>query len=634
MANLAANQEFLNALRKRYEGVYFFQNAGTNNENWKQFGSEGNANLAPLAGWYTTPEIYEAMTEYYAPAQMEGWQRFFISNIVTPIKLGKTVLSPETHPRNFFGNVMFHVVHGWTPGKASGAMVDYKNRKDNFAWNQRKAKYYRLGILGESVTANDLNEMMSDIENRFTISNSDTVDRLLTPVQDAAVWVYNKAKAAYEAEDNIHRIVAFENEVAKYARAWYGKDPMSLTPEQLSSVEERAAEIVSHIMPTASYVPRILKTIRRFPFTGTFVTFPAEMLRTTYNTVELGRKEMQDPRTRAMGFRRLAGLAMATAGLQAMGIAIKSMFGFEDDYWKALNEFLPSYQRNSQILPVAENDKGYPKYINLGYTNPFSFINKSMNALMYADSPASGLVDAMFTYIEPFMSPELAFNTLMHATIGKDDRYKDILVPSLKDPVFESKWLHPENLKREFQYVSRKLRPGIAKSINDAIDIAYNEPDNSGRIKTWEAFLLGHLAGIKVETFDPSVAAVSKSYELKETKAKARSIFGDHRSTLNRGWKRLLETEGGATPEQLSNYDKEAQQELMEKYEVSTSAYQSALMDAHKFYKNCLLVGLKHEQIVVILQDADFSDKKGEIQAIISGNVTISPSFNKGDEKY
>jgi hypothetical protein len=257
-----------------------------------------------------------------------------------------------------------------------------------------------------------------------------------------------------------------------------------------------------------------------------------------------------------------------------------------------------------------------------------------MNALVNSDNLAGGIADAMFSYVEPFVAPELVFNTLTHAVMGKDDRYKDIIVPSLKDPVFGSKWLAPENLKREFTYMARKLRPGIAKSINDAIDIAYNEPDDTGRIKTWEAFLLGHLAGLRVETFDPTVAATGKSFELKEAKAKARAIFGDHRATLNRGWKRLLETEGGVTEEQKAAYDKEAREELMEKFEVATQAYQASLDDAHKFYKNCLTVGLPHEKIVVILQDADFSEKNGEIKAIVSGNTKIAPSFKKGDNRY
>jgi hypothetical protein len=634
MAHLTANQEFLNSMRKRYEGVYFFEQAGTNNENWKQFGSEGNANLAPLSGWYTTPEIFDAMTDYYSKPNMDGWHKFFIANVVTPIKLGKTVLSPETHPRNFFGNVMFHVVHGWTPGPAKAAVVDYKNKGKNDNWQRRKELYYRLGILGESVTANDLSEMMTDIENRYTIKGMERLNPVLMPVQEAAMWVYNGAKKAYEAEDDIHRVVAFENETVKYARAWYGTDAANLSAEQLSSVQEKAAQVVSMIMPTASFVPRMLKTIRRFPFTGTFVTFPAEMLRTTYNTIALGREEMKDKRTIGMGIRRLAGLATATAGLQAVGIALKSLFDYEDDYWKAVNDFLPSYKRNSQILPVAESDKGYPKYFDIGYTNPFAFVNKSMNALVYAETPVGGLSDAMLTYVEPFMSPELTFNTLVHASIGKDDRYKDILVPSLKDPVFRSKWLHPENIEREFAYVARKLRPGIAKSANDAYDIAMDRPDESGRVKSWEAFLLAHLVGLRVETFDPIVSAKSKTFELKDSKAKSRAIFGDEQNLLNRGWERLNSAEIAATPEQLATFDKNAQESLAKKYETTCIAYRNTIEDAHKFYKNCLLVGISDANVVEMLKDAGFSVKNGEVAAIISGNFsTLQPDFKK-KEKY
>ena len=633
MATLTANQEFLNAMRKRYEGVFFFESPGTNNQNWKQFGSEGNQNLSPLSGWYTTPDVYEAMMDFYEPAKMDGWQRFLIGNIIAPVKIGKTVLSPETHPRNFFGNAMFHAIHGWSPSRASGAITDWKNRKTSDAWAARAEKYYKYGIFGESVTKQDLEVLMNDIENRYTIGLG-AAGGVVDGIANAGMWVYDKAKKAYEAEDEIHRVVAFENEVAKYAKAWYGIPVEQLSPEQLSSVESRAADIVSHIMPTASFVPRILKTIRRFPFTGTFVTFPAEMLRVAYNTVDLARSEMQDPRTRGLGVRRAAGLSFAIAGLQVMGTIIKSLFGYDDEYWESLNRFLPSFSKNAQIIPVATSEKGYPKYWNVGYTNPFSFMNKAWNALNGSENYAKGLVDATGSVLDPFLSPELTFATLQNLVRGKNDKDKDIKVESLKDPILNSTYLHPENLKRQLNYVVQKLRPGFAKSAQDAYEIAFDESDHTGRVKTWSQYTMAHLLGVKIETFDPSVAAGIKAYNLRKMKDSARDIYTAKQNELNRAWKNMHSGETPPTQKREENFHNEAVDELIERYEVATEAYIAAIKEASQMYKDGLNVGLTDEQLSDIFKDAGFSTEKGELSAIKSGNVSNLRLLFKKKDKY
>ena len=45
-------------------------------------------------------------------------------------------------------------------------------------------------------------------------------------------------------------------------------------------------------MPTYSMVPEAIKRLRRIPFIGNFMSFPAEIIRTSGNIVDRGLREM------------------------------------------------------------------------------------------------------------------------------------------------------------------------------------------------------------------------------------------------------------------------------------------------------------------------------------------------------
>ena len=59
-------------------------------------------------------------------------------------------------------------------------------------------------------------------------------------------------------------------------------------------------------MPNYSYVSDFIKGLRRSPL-GNFVSFPAEIIRTSHNIVQQGLKELRDPALRSIGARRLIG---------------------------------------------------------------------------------------------------------------------------------------------------------------------------------------------------------------------------------------------------------------------------------------------------------------------------------------
>lgn len=109
------------------------------------------------------------------------------------------------------------------------------------------------------------------------------------------------------------------------------------------AVEEMAAWYVTNTYPTYSKVPEVIQSIRRTPFFGSFVAFPAEMIRTSSNILSLSLREIasNDPNLRAIGLRRLIGLGTVMGGAE-MGASKLSevLAGMTDKEVAVYREFL------------------------------------------------------------------------------------------------------------------------------------------------------------------------------------------------------------------------------------------------------------------------------------------------------
>ena len=82
------------------------------------------------------------------------------------------------------------------------------------------------------------------------------------------------------------------------------------------ALDKAAAHLIRNSYPTYSKVPPVIQALRKFPL-GNFVSFPAEMIRTTTTNIALGLKMSSHPNImiRQMGLRRLMGSFMPIFGL-------------------------------------------------------------------------------------------------------------------------------------------------------------------------------------------------------------------------------------------------------------------------------------------------------------------------------
>ena len=70
------------------------------------------------------------------------------------------------------------------------------------------------------------------------------------------------------------------------------KQGIELTDDVVRGLKQEAANIVKNTVPNYAYVGSAVKTARILPI-GNFMSFPAEMIRTTTNIAEQGLKEMR-----------------------------------------------------------------------------------------------------------------------------------------------------------------------------------------------------------------------------------------------------------------------------------------------------------------------------------------------------
>lgn len=646
MARLLHTQQFLNEMRDKYAGIYFFEGGNRPAGNYEKIAAAGNQAFAPLDGWYTSPDIIQGLKDEFNPTVTSWWESVFVRHVINRVKLGKTVLNPQGIMRNFFGNPMLALANAWNPK----AMYDIwnevsamRNDQDSSKWRAYSKRLYDLGVRGESTHAGDIKDLQETLGMRQNEPYDLWTDKLLwglgETIRKAPGDIFKAASRAWELGDEFWKIMGFEAEKRQYAQAWFGKPFSELNAEQQDAVERRAAHIARSVVPTFSVVPRIVREIRRNPFMGTFPAFPAEMMRVTYNIPALAHEEMKDPRTKWIGMKRLAGYGSALSLINLILPAIlRHVYGYSKEKWESLMEFVAPWMKNAELLPLGEPDKNnVVRFINPSYSDPFAWVSETWNAMTH--DPDATLAQRAFNTFgaisDPFFSPELSANTIGHLLYNVDDKGNKLRLDVFKDETLNSPLFSEQNLRRQFSYARGKLQPGFVKSAWDAWDIAHINADKSGRVKEWSDFLISHAFGINIERVDPSVSYRFKMKDLVQQKNDARAVYTAKINQLQRSWDSLqpkLETmEPADRQARITRFSNDAFDDMTAQYNESKSAYYRVLEEAHKYTDKLHQLGFGYPEIREILKEQQFGTKNGEINAIVSGNY--APVVLKFDKK-
>lgn len=370
--------------------------------------------MSGLRGLYTTKEIREAFEQHYHKEQLPKYMSAYMKALGVA-KYAKTVLSPTAHLRQTLGNAFFNIANGHTVSAEANKMLKEMWKKTDLgrAYERRLTE---LGVIDQSVHGNELKALVDDASKThdpFTMSTHVTENAIVRWLKKGL----NLAQKSYRWEDNLVKVHAFENEKATLAKAY---------PDKPNSWhEEQAALKVQATFPTWSRLPGGIKWLRRFPLVGPFVSFTSEVVRTTYNTAKIAREEMKSDNAviRKQGAKRMVGLMVSMSAFAAVSAMSRMLSDVTLDEEDSMRRFLPEWNRDSQLLHLGKDSSGKRLVIDMGRTDPHSYLWEPFQAGISGARSGTGTIwDTMEPALKPFIGEEIGTRTLFDIARNKQEQ--------------------------------------------------------------------------------------------------------------------------------------------------------------------------------------------------------------------
>ena len=253
-------------------------------------------------------------------------------------------------------------------------------------------------------------------------------------------------------------------------------------------VKNLAADSTRNNIPNYEYVGEAIKTLRKLPL-GTFVSFPAEIIRTGFNTLQSSMRLMSMAETRAQGLRRLTGVVGTGAALPVGAVELgKQLSGFSAEDMEALRRFVPSWSTNGLLVPTGTDEEtGNLQYLDLSYIYPYESLLKPavtmFNQLQEGESTdeamtkrlLDGGIISMKELVKPFLQ-EAIYTEAFLDLVARGGRARDgRAVFRAEDPV-------GEKLYKGTMHILETFAPGSIKQTARIKQAILTQPDKYGRV--------------------------------------------------------------------------------------------------------------------------------------------------------
>jgi len=379
----------------------------------------------PINGKFAHKGVADALEETSKDILGEGALNNIYSNFILYPKaasqLAKTVLSPVTHFRNFISAGAFAAGNGIIPN-VDAFQTAYKSLQIPLKGSREQNDFYRkllkLGVVNSNVRLGDLQRLLSDVQ--FGASSS-TIPGLRRLAKQGS-RLKKGAEEFYTAEDDFWKITSFAMERQRYEQA-YKKAGILKSADEL---DEIAADIVRNNIPNYDYVNDFVKGLRKFPI-GNFVSFPAEIMRTSGNILNRAFKEINFKQTlddgrvikplSGIGYKRLFGFGATAVAIPYGTVeAAKAIYNVSGAEMGALRRFVPDWSKNSTLIPIKDEETGELKYIDFSHANAYDTMIRPFTAMFNAvrdgaedeapvmESVFKGLYEGIGETISPFVS--------------------------------------------------------------------------------------------------------------------------------------------------------------------------------------------------------------------------------------
>lgn len=275
-----------------------------------------------------------------------------------------------------------------------------------------------------------------------------------------------------------------------------------------------AAERIQDTYPTYSRVPKGGVWLSRFPLAGTFVSFPAEIIRTSANMIRLTASDYKsgNPQLKKMAVRRMVGMGLASGGMFALQALTKAMFGVSDDEEEALRDLAPPWQKNSTFIFTGRDKDGNLRYFDMTFLDPYGYWKRPIEAILRNQPWEDALASSLKDMITPFLGVDIAFGSVLE--VVKNQKASGGEVFKANDGVFAQSADISTHLARGFA-------PGIVNNIWRTALAAGDVKRSSGQPYSMYDEMLAW-AGFRASTFDPGTSLYYRTFDFNQAAAEAR----------------------------------------------------------------------------------------------------------------
>ena len=518
----------------------------------------------PLNGKFAINGIADALEETSqnlgAKSMVGKMYENFILYPKATSQIAKTILSPITHVRNFLSASAFATANGIVPGVTlTPAMMKEAfsalqvNMKGTRQQNELYQKLLRLGVVNSQVQVGDLVKLMEDVKFGETFNSYNGLSKML----EGPRKFMKASQEYYTAEDDFWKIGSWTAETNRLEKSFAAKGltrgqsfkdasgkMVTLTQEYF---EKEAADIVKNNIPNYSYVSDFVKGLRKLPL-GNFVSFPAEIMRTSTNIVRRGLDEIAFTATLAdgttikpladIGYKRLAGMAATTLAVPyAAAEGAKALYNVTEDEMGALRRFVPEWSKNSTLIPIRDKETGQLKYIDFSHMNAYDTITRPLQTVLnrvgqgetdmdgIMDDFILGLIDSTKELGSPFVTESIWTEALVDVApvLGRSGRSKEgFQVWNEEDDLGSRVSKGVAHLFESQVPLNVKQLNRMRLSLKDE-----NDPDRfDGRGNEYKlGNELAGIAGLRAIDVNPAKGMIYKVSELKKRERLARDLF-------------------------------------------------------------------------------------------------------------
>ena len=552
---------------------------------------------------YATPELTQVFRQ--TRKGLDTWIQNSVYRNILQLKVaaqyGKTVLSPVTQVRNVSSASLFPLANGHIGGRASvseslkmviddifgaGKVID----EETFIKNLENK--IRLGVIDENIVASELKAVLQEIKNTKGLTSMDRIIRSLSDgkfafsdqaLQSTAETLSKFGKGAarvYAGGDNLWKWYGHEyvksqlrstfsktSDIAKWTREIIGRefDPVNTFTGARKTfddaIDEAAAWYIRNTYPTYSKVPEFVQAIRKLPF-GNFVSFPAEMIRTTTNIVSIGLKEAtsSNPQLRQMGLRRLLGAYVTLVGTgKAVSETARALTGVTTEEIEAYKRSLSApWEKRAQLIPINKWKEGVGKAINFSYFSPYEVVTKPIEAAFKGwqegtakgDSIDTKIMAQMFgqdgavrTLLDPFITQSIAlerFTDVLPSELGIGNRGG---VTKTGSKVYVDTDSAGDKVAKSFVHILKGVEPGAVTTGRKILQGAQEDVSRGGVPANLRDEILALLSGVRVINIDVprtmeykitdynkkkrSVTATEKFFSLQDFRQRGPEVMGE-----------------------------------------------------------------------------------------------------------